>query len=51
MPGYDRAEVDQLLARAGQAVASDDTVLRAAVGHDLQTTRFGDRLRGYSPQH
>jgi DivIVA domain-containing protein len=48
MRGYDRAEVDQLLGRAEQAAASSDAALRAAVCHELQTTRFRDRLRGYS---
>jgi DivIVA domain-containing protein len=36
MRGYDMAEVDQILARAEQAVASDDAGLRAAVCHRSQ---------------
>ena len=48
MRGYDRTEVDQLLARAEQATASRDIDLRATVHHELQTARLPDRLRGYS---
>ncbi len=48
MRGYDRAQVDQLLARAEQAAASGDAGLRAAACHQLQTARLRDRLRGYS---
>ena len=48
MRGYDRTEVDQLLARAEQATASRDVDLRATVCHELQTARLPDRLRGYS---
>jgi len=48
MRGYDRTEVDQLLARAEQATASRDIDLRATVRHELQTARLPDRLRGYS---
>ena len=48
MRGYDRGEVDQLLARAEQAAASSDAGLRAAACRELQTVRLRDRLRGYS---
>jgi DivIVA domain-containing protein len=48
MRGYDRAEVDQLLARAEQAVGSSDAGLRAAVSSELQAARLRDCLRGYS---
>ena len=48
MRGYDRSEVDQLLARAEQAAASSDASVRAAACNDLRTARFQGRLRGYS---
>ncbi len=48
MRGYDRDQVDQLLARADQALASADPDVRAAVCQELQTARFRDVLRGYS---
>lgn len=48
MRGYDRAEVDQLLARAEQAAGSSDAGLRAAVSSELQAARLRDCLRGYS---
>ncbi len=48
MRGYDRAQVDQLLARAGQAATSSDPDLRAAACRELQAARLRDRLRGYS---
>jgi hypothetical protein len=48
MRGYDMAEVDRILARAAQALASADPQLRSAIRHELQTARFRERLRGYA---
>ncbi len=48
MRGYDMAQVDQILARAEQALASADPHLRSTVGQELQTAHFRDRLRGYA---
>ncbi|GIH14517.1 hypothetical protein Raf01_26890 [Rugosimonospora africana] len=45
--GYDRVEVDALIGRAGKAIQSDDTALRAAAREELLTARLNVRMRGY----
>jgi DivIVA domain-containing protein len=45
--GYDRVEVDALIARAGEAIQSGDTALRAAVRDELLTAALNVRMRGY----
>ncbi len=46
--GYDRVQVDQLVALAEQAIAADDPRLRAHVAQALRATKMQTVLRGYS---
>lgn len=45
--GYDRVEVDALIERAGGAIQSSESALRAAVRDELRAARLTVRLRGY----
>jgi DivIVA domain-containing protein len=45
--GYDRLEVDALIARAGEAIQSSEPALRAAVRDELRAARLTVRMRGY----
>jgi DivIVA domain-containing protein len=47
MRGYDRAQVDQLVARAEEAANSDDAALRAAAKRALEDPQLLVVLRGY----
>lgn len=46
--GYDRFQVEQVLAEADEALASGSETARAAISETLQKTRFGASLRGYA---
>lgn len=45
--GYDRAEVDRLVARADEALSSGDAAQRAAAREALRSPSFTVVLRGY----
>jgi DivIVA domain-containing protein len=45
--GYDRDEVDVLVARIGAALASTDPALRESVRQDVRGASFRVALRGY----
>jgi DivIVA domain-containing protein len=46
--GYDVAQVDAILERIRQAVASTDRALRASVRRELNEPALEVRLRGYN---
>jgi DivIVA domain-containing protein len=46
--GYDRAQVDELLARAEHALASRQETLRATARQALRSAELRRRMRGYS---
>jgi len=45
--GYERTEVEEVLARADAAIASDSETMRAAARAELSTVEFTVCLRGY----
>lgn len=45
--GYDIAEVEEMVERVRQALASTDRALRAAVRSELDHRTFRSRFRGY----
>jgi DivIVA domain-containing protein len=45
--GYDRTEVDLMVRRVNEALASDDLAVRASVSKELRECAFPVRLRGY----
>ncbi len=45
--GYDRSQVDALVARAAAALRSIDPALRQAVARDVRSAAFRVALRGY----
>ena len=45
--GYDPAEVDAVVRRVHEALASDDPAVRASARAELAHTTFRVRLRGY----
>jgi DivIVA domain-containing protein len=46
--GYDTAQVDAMLRRIQQALASTDRAMRASVRTELNHPAFRIRLRGYA---
>jgi DivIVA domain-containing protein len=48
MRGYDIKQVDRLLARADEAIASGTDAQRTSARDDLTNAEFTQRLRGYA---
>ncbi|HYN93332.1 MAG TPA: DivIVA domain-containing protein [Pilimelia sp.] len=46
--GYDMAQVDAVLTRADDALASGSEALRATAREELQSVQFRQRFRGYA---